>query len=392
MVLQVSFEQSHTRSFTTPVTGAFRLTLTPVRGAVRVSGIHYIVLIDASGSMRGGKIETAKKAVKRLVEMLPEGNYVTVLAFGTAAFHVKELAVRRDPVRDRSEIIDAVEALFPEDGTPLYRALKRAIEIAEKSSDSGFIVLLTDGRPTDVTDLEKYAELKWPSNYKPYIIGVGPDYNEKLLALLADKGGGVFEHVSTASLERLVEVFEEAAAPEAYATNVEVVLEPITGSARFIGYDGLTVTIPVLKDEEIEFYGEVKIPASHHGDVALVVVSYEDPVTGERSVEKFSYKVTPAKSREEFIDGINREVYDYYLYRVYVEQARKLVLEGNIDAATKRLVEAEKLAEKTRRIDLVVQTKRMREVAEATKRLGGTESIEATKKLVSEATKRLRPS
>ena len=388
--LDIVFEQSHRYSFDSPVKGAFRLRLSPSSAPARVSGLHYIVLIDASGSMKGEKIEAARKAVMRLVELIPGGNYVTLIAFGLGGLQARELIVHVDAEKARNDILDIVAKLVPDDGTPLYRALRKAFEIAEAYREPGYIVLVTDGKPTDITKPEKYRELKWPEKMKAYVIGVGLDYNKELLALLADLGKGVMEHVSEADVEKLVEVFEEAATPEAYAKDLEITVEPIAGEARLIGYDELTLSIPALSEESMELYGEVEIPAKFSGEVARVIVSYEDPATGKTETKRFSYVVELAKTREEYIKGINRDVYDNYLYQVYIEEARRLLLRGDLEAATKRLAEAEKQAEKTKRIDLVMQTKRLRETAEATKRLKGAEAEEATRRLLSEATKRLR--
>ncbi|BEP16857.1 VWA domain-containing protein [Pyrofollis japonicus] len=391
MPLEVRFEQSHRYSFVSPVKAAFRVTIVPVSGKVPVKGLHYIVLLDASGSMKkAGKMDAAKRAVERLVESMPPGNYVTLIAFGLGGLFAKELVVHRDVGEARDEIIAAVRSIIPDDGTPLYRALVKAIEIANAYPEPGYIVVVTDGRPTDKSDPEEYRRLKWPRKMKAYAIGVGLDYNKELLALIADMGNGYMEHVGEAEVEKLVEAFEETAAPEAYAKDFELTVEPIEGEARLLGYDELTITIPVLRDESLEIYGEVTIPANHRGEVARVHVSYEDPVTGKRETHSFSYTVEPAPSREEYVKGINREVYDTYLYHAYLEEARRLLLRGDIDAATKRLVEAEKQAEKTKRIDLVVETKRLLETAEATKRLGSSEAEEATRRLLSEATKRIR--
>ncbi len=387
MALLVEFAQSHRYSFEKPVRGAFRLTLTPIGGS-KASGLHYIVLIDTSGSMKGEKIKAVRRAALRLLSLLPDHNYITLIVFGTSFHPFYEVKVAHELVETaRSKIEDVVRRLAPQDGTPLYAALKTALDIASRSSEPGYVIVLTDGRPTDVRDLEEYRKLPWPEKYKGVFIGIGLDYNAELLNLLADISNGVSVHVDEARLEELVEAFEEAAVSELAAKDVEVIAEGVGSDVRLLGYREPRVYIPAISDEAVEIIGELTIPPRYEGSLARVVVTYIEPESGERKHHVFDYVVKPASSREEFLKGIDREVYNSYLYAVYIEEARRLALEGKLDEATKRLEKAAAAAAQTRRIDLIEATKRLIEDVEATKRL---EPEAATRRLASEATKRLR--
>lgn len=390
MGLIVSFEQSHRYSFTTPVKGAFLLSLVPSSTSV-ARGLHYILVIDTSGSMAGRKIEAAKEAALRLIRSLPGDNYVSIILFGTRGYPFYEVKMSHRLLRDaRQEAEKIISSMVPADGTPLFNALKAAIEVAAASKEPGYIIMLTDGKPTDVVDLSKYEVFreKWPCKHRGVFIGIGLDYNADLLNKLADISGGVAVHVEEARVEELVGVFEEAAVSEAAARGVEVVLEAVAGGARFLGYEEPRVVIPVVGEEAVELIGEVEIPAGYDGVVAVVTVSYEDPASGRRESKVFEYRVRPASSREEFLSGINRRVYNMYLYAVYMEEARRLALQGRLDEATRRLEKAAEAAAQTRRVELVEGTKRMIKEIEATKRTGRVE--DTTRRVAGEATKRLR--
>ncbi len=387
MAVIVRFEQSHKYSFSSPVKAAFRVAVVPA-GLEQAKGLHYIILVDTSGSMKNdGKIDAAKEAAKRMVSSLPEGNYVTLIAFGTRFYPFYEVLAEHWEVGGRrDELLRIIDSLIPVDGTPLYNALKTALEIARRSGEPGYVILLTDGRPTDVVDAEKYRKLQWPERYKGVFIGIGRDYNAEVLSVLADISGGVFVHISEAEIEKLIGVFEETAASKVAARNLEIAVEPVAGKVRLIGYEGLHAFFPVVSEEAVEVIGEVEVPANYDGTVATVTVSYEEP-GGEKRSHVFEYKVRPAASREEFLSGINREVYNTYLYAVYMEEARRLALQGRLDEATKRLEKAAEAAAKTMRPDLIEATKRVVEEVEATKRISPEE---ATRRLASEATRRLR--
>jgi len=386
LALLVEFKQSHKYSFDTPIRGAFRLNLVPV-AAAPATGLHYILLLDVSGSMKGAKIEAVKRAARRLVEKLHDDNYLTLILFGTS-YPFYRVEISHEKLRDvRHRALEIIDMLMPQNGTPLYNALKEALKIAEASNEPGYIILLTDGRPTDVSDPEKYRKLRWPRRYKGVFIGIGMDYNAELLNQLADISEGVAVHIDEANLEELVGIFEEAAVSEVAAKDVNVVVEAVAGNARFIGYDEPSVYIPAISDEAVELIGEVEIPAKYEGTVAKVIVSYVDPATGRHEEHIFDYNVEPALSREEFLSGIDKTVYNTYLYMVYMQEARRLALEGKLDEATRRLEKAAQAAAQTKRIELLESTKRLAAEVEATRRVSPEA---ATRRLASEATKRLR--
>jgi len=386
LTLLVEFKQSHRYSFNTPIKGAFQLVMVPVSSAP-ATGLHYILLLDVSGSMKGAKIEAVKKAARRLIEKLHGDNYVTLILFGTAYPFYKIVASHEKLADAREKLLETIDSLVAQDGTPLYNALREAVRIAEASKEPGYIVLITDGKPTDVTSVEKYAKLKWPKRYRGVFIGIGMDYNAELLNKLADLSGGVAVHVDEANLEELVGAFEEAAASEAAAKDVNIVVEAIAGNARILGYEEPSVYIPAISDEAVELIGEVDIPKNYDGDVAKIIVTYLDPATGKMVSSEYSYHVKPARSREEFLSGIDRGVYNTYLYMVYMDEARRLALEGRLDEATRRLEKAAEAASQTRRVDLIESTKRLVEEVSSTKRMSPDA---ATRRLASEATKRLR--
>src|SRR5260370_38611044 len=80
--------------------------------------------------------------------------------------------------------------------TALYSALTSAFDMAAKSGGSGWILLLTDGHPTDVTKPEPYSALNAPQGFKMIEFGIGEDYREDILKALADYSGGVLSQIT----------------------------------------------------------------------------------------------------------------------------------------------------------------------------------------------------
>ncbi len=389
MGVEVFVDQSHRCTFLTPLKLAFKVTLLPT-GSGAARDLHYIILVDSSGSMRGKKIKVARDGAKMLVERIPDGNYVTLIAFGVGGGDVKVLVETARVPEEREKIIKAIEKLNAEDGTPLYHALLMADRVAKKSGKPGFIVLLSDGIPTDVTDMEAYRKLGVPEGYKMVLIGIGADYNHELFAVLADMSGGDFHHVSEDEVDKLPDIMKSFAVEEAAARFVEVHFEGHTGEVRLLNYTN-PVRVPAL-EEAVTIYGEIDVPKLYKGKVLTVRASYSDPDRDDRVELVREVSVEPAEDRDTFLKCVNRTLLDEYNYYLYMARAREALMRGDLGEATRKLREAEKLAAQTRRVSLIQSTKKLLQEVEHTRRLSGRSFEEATKKLVSEATKKLRSS
>lgn len=388
MGVVVDLQVSHRYSFLTPVGVAFKLTVLPAGGGA-ASGLHYVVLVDSSGSMRGRKIRLAREGARMLIERIPDGNYVTLIAFGLGRGEVEVLAEAVELPAGRERLVRAVEKLRAEDGTPLYHALLTAEKIARSVDRPGYLVLLSDGIPTDVTDLEAYRRLNLPEGFKAVLVGIGTDYNHELFTLLADVTGGEFHHVSEREVDKLPRIMEAFAVEEAAARYVEVEITSPLGGVRVLNYPSQRITIPAL-DSPLVVLGEVQVPKLYKGKILEAKVSYMDPERDERVEVTREAHIEPAEDRETFLKGVNNQILDEYNYYNYLAKAREALLKGNLDEATRKIATAEQLAERTRRIHLIEETRKLARELEETRKLTGKNLEDATKKLLSEATKKLR--
>ncbi|BCU70087.1 vWA domain-containing protein [Stygiolobus caldivivus] len=188
MTISSRIDFSHKYSYKERTRGVFRIMLVPERMAT-ATGFHYIVLVDNSGPMRGEKLETAKSGAIELLKRIPEGNKATLIVFSS---YVEVL----DEYKDPGSLIDTVSSTGTGGLTSMYSALIEAIRIAMRYGPPGYIVLLTDGIPTDVPFKEPYEDLELPPGFKVIAFGIGQAYNEGLLKALADRSGGVLNHIS----------------------------------------------------------------------------------------------------------------------------------------------------------------------------------------------------
>jgi len=161
-----------------------------------------IFVLDTSGSMRGKRIEQAKKALKYCLDQLNEKDRFAVLNFATT---VNKFRDRLDPAHgdNLAEAKKWVDGLEPTGGTAINDALTTALEMRSKDESRTFtVVFFTDGRPTiGETDSEKILKniTKLNSaNTRIFTFGVGDDVNATMLDQLAERTRAVVTYVREA--------------------------------------------------------------------------------------------------------------------------------------------------------------------------------------------------
>jgi Ca-activated chloride channel family protein len=379
MTISMKVFGSHKYSFQYPAKYVFKIVLVPEK-VTTARGFHYVLLVDTSGSMEGFKIELARKGALELLNRIPEGNKVSVLSFGE---RVNLLAEAVNPT-DASQ---AIQNLTAEGSTPFYSALLMAISLIKKYGMPSYLILLTDGIPTDVTILDVYKGLEFPSNVKVIAYGIGDDYNEVLLRLLADKTGGIFEHVS--DVNEIVKLLPKAAVTKVGAQDVTVDIKS-EGQVKLFNFEGPPVRLNAV-ESAVTIWGELTLPSNYSGNILHVTVTYFDPATQMQQAMSQVLSVQVASTMEQYNAGIDKDLVAEYNYYVLLDKYGRDLSASNLGEATKTLNQLSQLAQQTRRLDMMEQTKRLQNSLEQTRRLG---SVEATKRLAkevqSEVTKKLR--
>ncbi len=149
-----------------------------------------VLVMDTSGSMRGPKMEQARKALKYCLNQLASQDRFAVLNFATAvnAYEEKLLDATSDQVKKAQKWVDDLEATG---GTAINAALERALAFRPADADRPFtIVFFTDGQPTigetDPDRIFKNISAKNTASTRIFTFGVGDDVNAALLDRLAD--------------------------------------------------------------------------------------------------------------------------------------------------------------------------------------------------------------
>jgi Mg-chelatase subunit ChlD len=184
----------------------------------RVPPLAIVFAIDKSGSMdmaaaQGGvrKIELAKEAILRSLELLTPGDQVGVVAFESSAKWVWALA----DLTDVAAVQQQVSTLRAGGGTDIYAGLSAAVAALEGAdAQLKHVILLTDGGASQ-EGLSELAMRLQAANGTLSTVGVGQDTASFLQSLALD-GGGRYHFTDSPSSIPQIFVQETMLAQRAY--------------------------------------------------------------------------------------------------------------------------------------------------------------------------------
>jgi len=153
------------------------------------------LVLDTSGSMRGEKLEQAKKALTFVLENLNAEDRFNVIAFSTG---VRPFARGLQGIDVRDDALRFVRELQAQGGTNIHRALMETLKQADPERPQ-IIIFLTDGLATEgETDTDRIlrdvADAA-PETTRLFTFGVGDNVNTLLLDTLAQEHRGASAYV-----------------------------------------------------------------------------------------------------------------------------------------------------------------------------------------------------
>jgi len=150
------------------------------------------VVLDRSGSMGGGRLEGAVRALRGLVDRLAPSDNFGLVSFDDQA-HVE---IPSGPLADRAEAHRRIRALRAGGGTDLSSGLLRGVQEARRAGgDRGAtLLLISDGHANQgVTAhdlLQQVASDAYAHGVTTTTLGYGLGFDEALLGAVADGGSG----------------------------------------------------------------------------------------------------------------------------------------------------------------------------------------------------------
>jgi len=233
------------------------------------------LVIDRSGSMQGEKIEYARQAACYAVEQLLPTDRVSVVSYDDQI----ETIVPNTLATNKNQIINQIQQIYPRNATALHAGwLEGGIQVSQQYNPQQLnrVILLSDGlantgetNPNKIAaDVAGLAQ----RGVSTTTMGVGDDYNEDLLELMANSGDGSYYYID--SPDQLPEIFskEMQGILATFGRNVRLRIEP----------QGDVELLDVFNDFEISRQGEYQLPNLISGNAFLVALRLQIPPASVR--------------------------------------------------------------------------------------------------------------
>lgn len=162
----------------------------------------FFLLIDVSGSMRGRRIEEAKKACIKLIQETLDLSVhrLGIICFGDSIDALCGLT------QEKSELMLAVDRLEAYGGTYMAEAIDLASRLLSGKSNKKAIILITDGEPHSVSNTKEAANSIMKNGVSIAAIGV-QDADMDFLSTIVKDSTLVFK---VSNIEKLSDTFGQA--------------------------------------------------------------------------------------------------------------------------------------------------------------------------------------
>ncbi|MGE5255730.1 MAG: vWA domain-containing protein [Hyphomicrobiales bacterium] len=243
------------------------------------AGIDFVVVLDRSGSMQGPKLEYARQSLRSLIAGLTERDRFALFSYSDAVQKHCDLLAATD--LNRGLMQSAVNGIFSSGATNLGEGLRAGIDMITASGRPGHpgrVILISDGLAnrgmTDPAALGRMAALAAGKEFAVSTVGVGADFNEFLMSMIADRGAGSYYYLDNPSA--FAEMFQKEflSAKSALATGIAVSLA-LPAGVRLLDAAGYPVS---LEGDWAVFY-----PGSlRSGQTRRVFLTLQVPTDQER--------------------------------------------------------------------------------------------------------------
>ncbi len=286
--------------------------------------VNLALVIDRSGSMAGRKLVEAKQAARHLVGQLRGSDRLAVLHYGS---DVRTLPGMNATDENKARMLEFIDAIDDDGGTNIGDGLSSGsaqVQRARADFKVNRIILISDGQPTEgMTDpgaLTRLARTIRGEGISVSAMGVGVDFNESLMAGIAENGAGAYAYLRDASM--LATVFQKdlQQAGTTVARGVELSFDLPEGVelAEVLGYRhsraGRSVRIPMpdFSAGQLErVVVRLRVVAGNPGGtvpVAGLRLAYTDLVSDKPVSTEAKLAATVTEKAEEVAQRRDRDV------------------------------------------------------------------------------------
>ncbi len=322
----------------------------------------FVIVLDRSGSMSGEKkMDYAIRAVEALVRQMSARDRFSLVTFdSTIETPIPLLAVN---AANRSQILNQLKTIGPRGSTDLGGGLQEGMKILRHASDRSKraqrLILVSDGQAnqgiTDPNQLNKIAHRAVAGEFVISTIGVGLDFNETLMASLADFGTGHYHFLE--QLAKLDDVLakEFKGASQIYAKQLELKLnfgpgiEVVEASGYPLQKKGSYVLVQpghLYAGQHKTLFVTLKVPTNKTYTRSLGTVDLDYRTAGAKKSlrllnEGVRVACLPPEQRKEAHASINKSVFkDAWVknnYGGFLKESAQAVRKGDKGGALRTL-------------------------------------------------------
>jgi Ca-activated chloride channel family protein len=255
--------------------------------------VDLALVIDDSGSMAGEKLAAAKQAARGIIGRLGAGDRVALVQYASTASVLVPL-IRLDAA-GRARLLAAIDGITTDGGTNLHGGLVLGQQELLRAGEPGRVnrvVLLSDGQAnqgiTDAPTLGHIAAGAAERGLRLTTVGMGLDYNEDLMELLAESGRGRYYYVKDAVSLEGVFAGELASMQATVTSATELTLTPLCAGVEVLavyGYEtrtrGASTVVPMVDlfgGDSRRLVARLRVPPAALGraDLLQVTLGYRD--------------------------------------------------------------------------------------------------------------------
>jgi uncharacterized protein YegL len=322
--------------------------------------LNLCLVIDRSSSMRGDRLMQVKEAAGRIVDVLGNKDYFSLITFNDRA----DVVIPSQRVANKTELKRRINSVEAAGGTEMATGLALALQETQRAlvgRGISRIVLLTDGRTYgDESRCVQIARRAQDRQIGLTALGIGDEWNEDLLETMAARENSRTQYITSASEISHVFAEEIQRMHSIFAQGVQVQIKMRPGGAvRSVDRVKPYISPVVIVEEQDELWSgslgdwpssdmqlfllELVVPPLHAGEHQLLqlAVRYKLPESNDQqqiSKQALSITVRPA---EEIAEHEVDSTVKHWLERLiaYRLQARAWqdAEAGDIEEATRRL-------------------------------------------------------
>jgi Ca-activated chloride channel family protein len=193
--------------------------------------LNFSLVLDHSGSMSGAKLANLKEAAKLAVDRMGAQDLASVVIFDDKV----ELIAPSNPVADPAGLKRQIERISDGGGTEMSRGMRKGLEELQKGLAPNRIsrmLLLTDGETFGDEDVcRRLAADAGKQGIAVIALGLGDEWNEKLLDDIAQASGGTSDRIPAGQPDAILRTFEQQVqtAQATVIQNAAIVLRLVPG-------------------------------------------------------------------------------------------------------------------------------------------------------------------